>query len=355
MTAVTLRRRLCKALPVLACLSMLVNASAVRGDRWYEEPAAPAAPAAPVPDAAPAPDAAPVPDPAPVQDPAAPVPVPAATPQPTTVPLKQQTGPAAVPMPTGPTDVELSDVVDAPDAPKKVWETVKTDDPSGYEFEVSGDSVTTTGGIPRGLQEARLAVGWAITGKDGKSEDEWQAEVANLGLNAPIDGAPVTHTSYRSEIPDTDPDTVMESVYQDPTAFFAASGLQVRGLKLPLEPGKPARAMLFEDGTNGPGPVEIVVDPITRQVTVTTLDGHPLRAKQQFRFERTATGTRVVQESDFQMAYTPHLKAGPIDVNTGYPVMVPTQHDIWRKAHGYLYEKNKGRTRQVEDPGAPVR
>ncbi len=149
----------------------------------------------------------------------------------------------------------------------------------------------------------------------------------------PLPGQPTSLTDYTSSIPGAKPEAVFEYFVQNPAAIFGAAGIVVRPAVSQLADG----ASLFLEERGPPpvwAPITVHLDPTTRSVHITTLDGHPLRGTNRFVFEEDGQGgTSVRQFSAFQ-------GSSPATV-VGLKLLDPIerQHDIWRQVHGHLYEK----------------
>jgi hypothetical protein len=117
----------------------------------------------------------------------------------------------------------------------------------------------------------------------------------------------------------------------NPAAAFGAGGLTVRPATQQLHDGD--RLMLQAGGTPALWmPIEVHLDPTNTTFHLTTLDGHPFRGDNNFRFKSDGMGgTTVAQTSEFQGSSQLINVAGDGQLNQ--------QHETWRGVHAFLYDQ----------------
>jgi NADH dehydrogenase FAD-containing subunit len=199
--------------------------------------------------------------------------------------------------------------------------------------EVPNDfSATTTGALaPAGSLVARAKQG-ALTATLAAAATAPHLSglvprtlLRGLSPMPPIAGEPEQVHRYRSHIPSAEPEAVFSRFVAELPKLFAAAGLTVHA-------GKDGRMML-EDPAPPPlwMPIEAKIDRAARTITITTLDGHPLRGTNAFSFESDgAAGTVVSQETRCQAS----------SELSGIGARLfgsERQAAAWREFHAYLY------------------
>ncbi|MGQ0504939.1 MAG: hypothetical protein ACT4TC_06425 [Myxococcaceae bacterium] len=137
---------------------------------------------------------------------------------------------------------------------------------------------------------------------------------------------------YRSVVPRKSPDQVYKMFVNQPAATLGKVGLKIRPATRALVDG--AKLML-EDASMLGGvwfPVQVRLDSAKKAITFQTLDGHPLRGTNTFRFDSDrAAGTRIVQTSAFQSS------SGISEFGTKLSNVLDHQHSVWEQLHASLY------------------
>lgn len=148
----------------------------------------------------------------------------------------------------------------------------------------------------------------------------------------PVDrGQSVTRSRYQSQIPNVPPGAVFDRFLAKPEEVFGAAGLKLRPGGGPLRDG--ARVMI-EDG--GPPaawlPVEVRVNAASKEITFHTLDGHPLRGSNSFRFDSDGKGgTRIHQQAEFQFS------SGVAKLGNEVLGGTERQNATWKAVHANLF------------------
>jgi hypothetical protein len=155
-----------------------------------------------------------------------------------------------------------------------------------------------------------------------------------LSTNPPIgvDGKEVTTTIYTSTIPNATPQEAYDYFVNNPGEWFGAGGLKVRPETDALKDG--GRYML-EDAGVPPAwlPIEVRLNPQAHQVTINTLDGHPLRGEQTFTFtDNGQDGVTLTQDARFQAS------SGLVVLGQRRLGVLDKQHEVWRDGHRRVYE-----------------
>ncbi|MDQ3265033.1 MAG: hypothetical protein M3Y59_15445 [Myxococcota bacterium] len=194
------------------------------------------------------------------------------------------------------------------------------------------------GGFFEGCKQAnelRKLAGMAgdSVGSGGQTPGELAVEAKLRSLDAmPLDrGEDVTRAVYTSEAPGIPADALYTHFVQNPEAVFGAAGLSLRPLPTELRDG--ARVMIEDRGPPATWmPVEVRLNPLTREVRFETLDGHPLRGFNSFWIQDDGKGgARVNQTSDYQFSST-ISKLGSGVVGGG-----EKQHQTWKAVHAHLF------------------
>jgi hypothetical protein len=155
------------------------------------------------------------------------------------------------------------------------------------------------------------------------------------GLKAmpPIPGKETSTAEYQSHLKGVGPDDAFQNFTHHFADVVGAAGIRVFPHTEEIHDGD--RLMLHDPPTLGPpprpavwAPVEAHVDPKTKTVCLTTLDGHPLRGTNEFNFMSDGQGGTVVRQySRFQgssaLTNTLGQALGALD----------RQHEIWRAVH----------------------
>jgi hypothetical protein len=148
----------------------------------------------------------------------------------------------------------------------------------------------------------------------------------------------VTHAIYTSHIPNATPEEAYRHFVQDPQAVFGAGGIEIRpalgdaglkdGGKYMLESGGPPPIWL---------PIQVGLNPSKNQITIHTLDGHPLRGVQTFTFTSDGHGgTELTQDARFQASSSLIGSAQNISSVSN------SQHETWQYAHQEIYQYFNG-------------
>jgi hypothetical protein len=144
-----------------------------------------------------------------------------------------------------------------------------------------------------------------------------------LSPTPPIPSAPEETHVYRSRVAAV-PADVFAAVSTRLPELFAASGLVVHN-------GKDGRMMLEDPGPPPLWmPVQAMIDATRRTIAITTLDGHPLRGVNSFRFVAEGGGTLVEQ--------TARCQASSELSGVGARLFgSDRQAAAWREFHAYLF------------------
>jgi hypothetical protein len=156
-----------------------------------------------------------------------------------------------------------------------------------------------------------------------------EAKLRSLKLT-PVVSGPKTSIDYSSTIPGTSAQKLYERFVANPSEVFGAAGLKLRPAA-PLSQG--ARVMIEDKGPPSTWmPVEARLDPARREITFHTLDGHPLRGTNSFRFTDDGKGgARIDQRSIFQYSsLAARVGGGLFDGSE-------RQHKTWESVHAHLF------------------
>jgi hypothetical protein len=194
--------------------------------------------------------------------------------------------------------------------------------------------------------EQSLAMGYntelAARNAVGAPGVDWEARYALKALRpSPPDlRGPTEFVNYDSTLHGVSPQDAFEYFKHNPQAWFGASGITLHPPATELTDG--ARVYLAEPGVTPPvfAPIEVHIDEQARTVSITTLDGHPLRGVNRFTFEQAANGETVLhQSSAFQLSSVPAQQGAELmkkGAELGVPGLqspIERQHEIWRSAH----------------------
>jgi hypothetical protein len=155
--------------------------------------------------------------------------------------------------------------------------------------------------------------------------------LAQLKPSPPLPTEKITETDYRSHSPSLSPERAYRHFVENPGMVFESGRLEVRPVKLArLYHG----ARLFLEDRGPPPtwmPVLVHLAPERREITITTLDGHPLRGVNIFQFlDDGRGGTFVHQRTRFQGS------SALLDVGVRLLNGLERQHGVWDKVHGHL-------------------
>jgi hypothetical protein len=156
-----------------------------------------------------------------------------------------------------------------------------------------------------------------------------EAKLRSLSLT-PVSSGPKSVIDYTSTIPNTSAQKLYERFVANPSEVFGAGGLTLR----PAAPLTQGARVMIED--KGPPPmwmpVEARLDPARHEITFHTLDGHPLRGTNSFRFTDDGQGgARIEQHSVFQYSSLPARLGGGLFDGSG------RQHKTWESVHAHLF------------------
>ena len=203
---------------------------------------------------------------------------------------------------------------------------------NGFNIALSGGDPVATGSFlnqtKQGLITADLGLraGMSIV-SGGRLPPDFvkNALLRSLDRIPPIEGQPTAKAVYTSHAKCA-PKTAYDQFVKNPGELFGAAGLKLRPPVTELKDG--ARTFIEDKGPPPVwAPVEFKLDPKNNKVTVTTLDGHPLRGTNEFHFKSDGKGgTNFVQTSHFQGS-SPLVELGK---KTG---AIDRQHGIWEAIH----------------------
>jgi hypothetical protein len=260
-------------------------------------------------------------------------------------PARPEAPPRASPPPANSVEVFRGSGAPAPVLAKGAQEPHRSREGNGFEFGVGGAfPPRPTGSLKEQLKQgARLmeqtqAAAVSVTLDRGAAMDASAREhLRELDPSPPIAGAPTSLTDYTSRIPGGAAKDAYAAFVSNPELLFGAAGIFLRPAASALTDG--ARLFLEEQGPPPVwAPITVKLSESQRTVSITTLDGHPLRGTNQFVFDDDGVGgTRIRQYSAFQ-------GSSPA-TSVGLALMDPIerQHDIWRAVHGQLHEMLKPR------------
>lgn len=220
--------------------------------------------------------------------------------------------------------------------------TYQSGDANGFNYTVGGQSPPVAGGNALD-QSKQLAVQGALEAQAVPSaltrnaplrvptDDQVRGELNTLAPIPPDNGPNTTTTTYTSNIPNASAGDAFNHFVQDPNAVFNAAGMEIRPPTNQLQDG--GRYMLELKQPPAWLPIQVSVDPATRTVGITTMDGHPLRGYQSFTFQDDGNGgANVVQDARFQ------LNAWPTEKLQDQLQIVQNQHHAWQDAHREMYQ-----------------
>jgi hypothetical protein len=206
---------------------------------------------------------------------------------------------------------------------------------NGFKIELQGgDPVATGSALNQAKQSVRTTQLGAYAGASvstaGKMPPDFVASSTLSSLDAmpPIAGEPTAKAVYTCNA-SCPPKKAYEAFTKRANEMFAAAGLKLRPELKELKDG--ARAFI-EDAGPPPvwAPVTFKLDPEKNKVTITTLDGHPLRGTNEFEFRPGEKGgTRLVQTSHFQGS-SPLVEVGKASG------AIDRQHGIWDAVHQFI-------------------
>lgn len=207
---------------------------------------------------------------------------------------------------------------------------------NGFEIPTPHAKPTSSGSVSQHLVQSALTgleTAGAVASKLGAMPDPVAAAtLAMLSPTPPLSTGRVEYAEYTSRIAGAPPDRVLEQFLAHPADTFGAAGIQLRPPPSRLTEG--AKVFLEEPGFSPPvwAPVQVRIDVERKVLRFETLDGHPLRGINEFRFEADGDGTRILQRSWFQ------LSSGVVELAAqnlpGDPIQ--RQHDIWQAVQGRL-------------------
>lgn len=151
---------------------------------------------------------------------------------------------------------------------------------------------------------------------------------------------------YTSTLKGVSPQAAYEYFKHHPADWFGASGITLHPPVSELHDG--ARVMLQEPGVTPPvwAPIEVHLDDAARTVSITTLDGHPLRGVNQFTFEENAQGDAVVHQSSVFQSSSVASEQGGHAMGAlqragvpGFQDPIERQHAIWKAAHATIADQ----------------
>jgi hypothetical protein len=157
-----------------------------------------------------------------------------------------------------------------------------------------------------------------------------------LKLTAPIPGQKTSTAEYQSHLRGVSPDQAFQHFTHNLSDVFGAAGLRLYPPVKEVHDGD--RVMLHDPAAAGPpprpavwAPIEIGVDPKTRTVHITTLDGHPIRGTNQFCFGSDGGGGTVLRQYSAFQASSAFTNA--IGQASG---AMERQQEIWKAVHTRL-------------------
>lgn len=158
------------------------------------------------------------------------------------------------------------------------------------------------------------------------------AKLRSLQLT-PIVPGPKSVADYTSTVPGTSAQKLYEKFVSNPQALFGASG-DFRLRPADLKQLSQGARIMIED--KGPPPlwmpVQVRLDPAKREIEFQTLDGHPMRGTNTFRFSDDGQGgARIEQHSVFQ------LSSLVASIGNGVFDGSDRQHKTWEASHAYLF------------------
>jgi hypothetical protein len=179
---------------------------------------------------------------------------------------------------------------------------------------------------------ARNLIGDATVNSDAKM-------LLGMISATPPDPRKAEFVDYTSTTSGTTAQAAFEYFKKHPTEWFGASGITIHPPISELKDG--ARVALAEPTATPPvmAPIEIHIDEAARTVSITTLDGHPLRGVNQFTFEDTAGGCEMRQSSAFELSSfaaergSAAMKEAQKRGMPGVKDPIERQHEIWQAAH----------------------
>ncbi len=214
---------------------------------------------------------------------------------------------------------------------------------TGYSLD-NHDAAPVAGGsmLSQAGQAAAMTV-WTELAARNLIGDATVDSDAGLLLKAVSATPPDAHkaevVNYTSTITGTTAQAAFEYFKKHPNEWFGASGITLHPPISELKDG--ARVALAEPTATPPvmAPIEIHIDEAARTVSITTLDGHPLRGVNQFTFEDAAGGCEMHQSSAFELSSfaaeqgSAAMKEAQKRGLPGVKDPIERQHEIWQAAH----------------------
>lgn len=214
---------------------------------------------------------------------------------------------------------------------------------TGYDLDnphaapVAGGSMTEQAG-----QAAAMTLWTDIAARNlaGLPGVDFEAATLLKHIDAtPPDPRKAEYVNYTSTINGTTAQAAFEYFKKHPKEWFGASGITLHPPITELKDG--ARVALAEPTATPPvmAPIEIHIDEASRTVSITTLDGHPLRGVNQFTFEDAAGGCEMRQSSAFELSSFAAEQGSQVmreAQRRGLPAAqdpLVRQHEIWHAAH----------------------
>ncbi|MDQ3266567.1 MAG: proprotein convertase P-domain-containing protein [Myxococcota bacterium] len=211
-----------------------------------------------------------------------------------------------------------------------------------FQLKLAGPNPPkAAGGFFEQLKQASKSAGLASDAKksietNGREPSNFAVEskLRSLNVMTPTsDASSISHADYFSRLQGVPPEKAYDFMVKNPQALFGGSQLKMRppafelkdGARLMLEDAGPPAKMWF--------PVEVRLDPIAKQIRITTLDGHPLRGTNVFKFNSDgAGGTRFEQLTRFQLS-SKAVELGMSDA------ALDRQHGCWRQFHQTMFDQ----------------
>lgn len=221
---------------------------------------------------------------------------------------------------------------------------------TGYSIDNSNAKPTAQGSALEQMKQAAGLTAWTQVAGEKALGVPIDGVVARLLTEVkptpPDNSKPTEYVNYASTIKGVSAKDAFEYFKKHPTEWFGAAGITLHPPVKELKDG--ARVGLTEPGITPPvmAPIEVHIDEASRTVSITTLDGHPLRGVNQFSFEENATGDcEMRQSSAFQLssfaseqgsaAMSKLAKAGMPGVQDA----IERQHQIWERAHANVADQ----------------
>lgn len=219
---------------------------------------------------------------------------------------------------------------------------------TGYSID-NLNAKPTAQGTDQMKQAAVMGLWTALAGDNAAGvqvDDAAQAILSEVKPTPPDTSKPTEYVNYASTIKGVSAKDAFEYFKKHPTEWFGAAGITLHPPVKELKDG--ARVGLTEPGITPPvmAPIEVHIDEASRTVSITTLDGHPLRGVNQFSFEENAKGDcEMRQSSAFQLSSFASEQGSTVMsklAQKGVPGLqdaIERQHQIWERAHANVADQ----------------